>query len=185
MPVCELVASRSMDEVGELILSGNQDAVDAYLDSRTAIVVDWREEDDAIIEYFAKFLPDESLSGQRNDEGLIVNYNGVSHPVPLTFSDSDRLITVRGIQVIIAPKYTVKLFRPSILSDTWVYYVRPTSWWDAMEQADIGRLTELFENVPSDSRALAPEEMKGAFESDSWTGPTYTKAADEALALRG
>lgn len=172
------------DEVMRLLEAGDRNGLEAQLSDGSSfqVLVDWREEDDYIVHYFNMALPDERLGASWSGAGLEVTYDGARYFVPLTMSPDDRLLTVRAVQSIIAPRYTVKLISTSLLTDGSVYYVRPTSWWTEAERVNRDLLAQVFEDVPTDARAADPVEA-GMSADGKGVAATYTPAAEEAPSL--
>ncbi len=167
------------------LASGDEHGLEDYLNQRSPfiLVVDHREEDDEIVRLVGAALPQEDVRVEADYSGdrpvLTVWFNSERHLIALTESTWDRIITVRSMQTIIAPKYTIKLIRSSFLSDTWCYYIRTTSWWTRAEQENLSLIRATFEDVPSDARVDAPVELLWAEPFP----PIYTSAETEANQL--
>ncbi|RXZ80271.1 hypothetical protein EBB07_19090 [Paenibacillaceae bacterium] len=111
-----------------------------------SVHVDWREEDEEIVRLFGERLP-EVLKAVCTDEGLLVNYAGVSYPIPLSFSHKDRYITIRGLADIIKEGYEIRLFRSSYYSDTHAFLLLPRSQWHSLTHRYDALVEEVFQTV--------------------------------------
>ncbi|MEF3305793.1 hypothetical protein [Paenibacillus sp. GYB003] len=108
------------------------------------VTIDWREYDDEIVRLFGARLPDETVDVEQTDEGLLVTYNGRSHPIRLSFSGGDRYITIRAFNEIIKPTYEIRLFQGSYMSDTHDFLVLRGERWAELERRYPGRMAEMF-----------------------------------------
>ncbi|MDF2714273.1 MAG: hypothetical protein K0R28_1198 [Paenibacillus sp.] len=111
------------------------------------VTVDWREYDEEIVRLFGERLPDETIEVENTDDGLLVTYNGTPFPVRLSFSGKDRYITIRGFNEIIKPKYEIRLFEGSYMSDTHDFLVLPKECWEELEKRYPSKLANTFRVV--------------------------------------
>lgn len=123
------------------------DKTQALFSAVYGVVVDWREYDDEIVKLFGQAMPDEDVAVECTDQGLLVTYNGVQHPITLTFSPADRYVTIRGFQSIIGDKYEIRLLERSYYSDTHEFIVLPREQWARLEQRYGNKLSEVFRIV--------------------------------------
>jgi hypothetical protein len=118
-------------QIPEALLTGS-DADVLRLASRDdhAVVVDWREEDAAIVE-----LVSDAIGGGldwaeiEGEPGLELRFGERTARVVLTESPMDRYLTLRGVARVLEGAFELRLFRASYASDTHVFYVRSVSWW--------------------------------------------------------
>lgn len=108
------------------------------------VTVDWREYDDEIVRLFGENMPGETVEVETTDDGLLVSYNGTPHPVRLSFSPKDRYITIRAFNAIIKPKYEIRLFEGSYMSDTHDFLVLPKTTWEELEAKYPAQVAETF-----------------------------------------
>ena len=135
----------------QVLINGDEEVLWRYsANTDHCIVVDWREEDDAIVKYVADKLGGDELSAHFTDEGLEVIYRGIAHKLPLTFSLKDRYITLRGLNEILKDKYEIRVFNNSFGSDTHSFYVKPKVWWEYMENHFPERMQDVFSAIGPD-----------------------------------
>src|SRR5262245_8197376 len=72
------------------------------------IVVDWREDDAAIVEYCADSLQLPSLTGEWRGDDLIVEFEGREVRVPLQFDEGDRHVTICTLNDLLSPNYEIR-----------------------------------------------------------------------------
>ena len=114
------------------------------------VAVDWREEEEAIIEYFNDVLDeDDSLTGECDFDTmkLMVDYNGIIHEIQLKESPADRYIAIRGLQDIISDKYAIKLFEESYMSDTHSFLILHKDIWERAGREFPAEVKKYFRNV--------------------------------------
>lgn len=133
------VTSVNLDRVIRALDSGNESDIRALLDDRdTVFWVDWREEDDAIVEYCESILNTGSLAAEvietDNDEGFEfrIAYNGRHKTVPLTMSPEDRHITLITLNAVLLPEYEIRLCVASAGSDTLAFIPLETKAWNEL-----------------------------------------------------
>lgn len=121
-----------------------QQKIQSLFSAVYGIVVDWREYDDEIVKLFGEQLLQEQVAVETTEQGLLVTYNGVQHPIALTFSPKDRYVTIRGFQRVIGDTYEIRLFEHSYWSDTHEFLVLPHAEWAKLEQRYRERIGEVF-----------------------------------------
>jgi len=104
-----------------------------YNDTSEVFWIDWREEDQNIIDYCAEQIQTKKLTSVWEDENLVLKYEGSSKVVPLTFSDADRHITLLTINEVLFPDYEVRMVWDSDGSDTLAFVLLTTSNWNELE----------------------------------------------------
>ena len=98
-----------LNVVRELLSSPSADAVQAFLDDESTVFwIDWRQEDETIAESCELTLNTGSLDGElieKTDDGsdyqVEIIYNTKRERVPLTFSESDRYLTILTINRVL------------------------------------------------------------------------------------
>ncbi len=112
--------------------------------------VDWREEDDAIVESCEAVLKTGSLAPELVDAettggyDLYVHYKGKRLRVPLTFSMEDRHLTLCALNEALVPDYEVRLCIDSDGSDTLAFLPLSLEEWRRLEAEHGDALQQRF-----------------------------------------
>jgi hypothetical protein len=132
-----------------VLVKGNEEELDEYINSKACIIVDWREEDDAIIEMVCKRIPEAGMSFKFNDDysDLLITYKGSQTNVGLTLSMQDRYITIRALSRVLAGDFEIRAFKQTLDSDTHSLYVKPCAWWAEMDARFPNRMKRLFVKI--------------------------------------
>lgn len=135
-------------EVPQVLLEGSDQEVLAFAGAdERSVVVDWREDDEAIVERVASIVEEagplehEELEDQ---PGFELSFAGRTVRVKLTESPRDRYLTLRGLARVLAKHFELRLFRATYQSDTHVFYVRPAWWWNEAERRRGDAIARLF-----------------------------------------
>jgi hypothetical protein len=96
--------------------------------------VDWREEDEKIVEYCGSILGSGSLSCRWHDDDLIVVRGSRSVPAQLTESEEDRHLTLLAINQALEPDYEVRYAWASHGSDTAGLLLLSSAEWNTLER---------------------------------------------------
>src|SRR4051794_4057776 len=118
-------------EIDPILLSEDENAIhELACDTDRCVIVDWREEEEALIGYVADVIPEAGLSVAWNESGvdLVLSYKDRTLAVGLTMSPRDRYIAIRAVNRILEGDYEMRLFRVTYESDTHSFYVKPASW---------------------------------------------------------
>jgi hypothetical protein len=140
--------------VDDVLQSPSEDNVSALLDDDSAVfMVDWREEDDAIVEYCESVLGTGSLSAELvdidDDPGfeLYITYAGDRAKVPLVAGPEDRHITLYTLNQVLAPDYEVRVCVDSNVSDTLAFLPLAATDWSALESKYGEAVAERFKRI--------------------------------------
>jgi hypothetical protein len=112
--------------------------------------VNWREEDDAIINDCEAVLQTGDLAGEFVSDNAAGGYRvfirraGRRLEVPLTYSLRDRHITLLALNKALAPQYEIRLCLASALGDTLAFMPMTTERWRDLEARFPETLSELF-----------------------------------------
>jgi hypothetical protein len=151
-----------MPKIEDILINGDADQIQELMgDTNRVVVVDWREEEQDMLGYFARQLPAGSLSfgfAEDDEARLDLAYNGVRHPVQLTFSGKDRYLVIRALANAIAPGHEIRVFRESLQSDTHSFLVRPQAWWKEMDDSFPGRMREALAPLSEGMDFVSGEE---------------------------
>lgn len=155
-----------MDCLGEIeaFLKDPAGMTDIFWESGALIWVDWREYDDAIIDYVNEYLPKEArveyevrnCAAPRGMD-IVLKKNGVCAAVPYPSDRMDRDTTLRAVQAYLAPAYRLRLFMGSLGCDTLAFCVLPEEQWRRLEAAfGTGTVARHFRPVGPDSVMFGP-----------------------------
>lgn len=121
--------------------SGDEDALASLLDDPESVFwVDWREDDDAIVEDCESILQSGTLSAEvvnvDTAEGweLYIEYNHRRQEVPLTYSEADRHVTLVALNRALSPDFEVRFCIASNGSDTLAFLPLASKDWAALER---------------------------------------------------
>jgi len=122
--------------------------------------VDWRSEDDAIVECCESVLNTGSLSASYDWDAeahkrLTVSYHGVDTVIPLSDSIRDRTLTVCGLNDILSPEFEIRWLALFHGDDTALFAVRSTGEWETLER--------LFPDIVS-RNFIDPRELPDLFD---------------------
>jgi hypothetical protein len=126
--------------VERLLEEGTPEAAEQMLhDAKAVFLVDWREEDDAIVGYAEDILQTGDLSAELvgiDDEpgfALYVSHKGKRDQVPLVAGKEDRHITLDSLNRLLQPEYEIRVSIDSRGSDTLGFLPLPAADWTALE----------------------------------------------------
>ena len=135
--------------VFDLLAAPAEESIRRLLDDEATVFwVDWREEDDAIVDACETVLATGELAGELvetdSDEGfeVYVRYGKTRLRVPLTFSGADRHVTLLTLNEALSPDFEVRFCRDSAGSDTLAFLPLPVPLWDDLERrfgGEVGR----------------------------------------------
>ena len=134
----------SFDNV--LVDGTEQQLRDYAYDGTRSLVVDWRDQDDWVVEEAAKLIPEAELSfvWAEDGEDLRVTYKGREADMGLTSSTKDRRVVLHGLNQLLQGDYEIRAFIVSYGSDTLSFYIKPRWWWVEMDQQFPRRMLEVF-----------------------------------------
>lgn len=126
--------------VERVLSTESQDAVhDLLADRRSIFLVDWREEDDAIIgdceeilrtgDLTAQVVPSDSAPGFE----VFISHRGRRVKVPLGAAPEDRHITVHTLNQLLQPAYEIRACVDAHGSGTLAFLPLPAADWSALE----------------------------------------------------
>jgi hypothetical protein len=127
--------------IKRVLESPSAEAIQTLLDDEdTVFWVDWREEDDAIVESCEALIKTGTLSAElidveaENGYDFYISYKGNRVKVPLTYSLQDRHITICALNDALAPDYEVRLCIDSNGGDTLAFLPLPVGEWGNLEE---------------------------------------------------
>jgi hypothetical protein len=126
--------------VERLLQDGTREAVEDMLDDQRAVfLVDWRDEDDAIVGYAEDILQTGDLSAELvgiDDEPgfeLYISGKGKREKVPLVAGKEDRHITLHALNQLLQPEHEIRVSVDSRGADTLAFLPLPATDWTALE----------------------------------------------------
>ena len=145
----------NIDLIHKYLADPNDDNTQSLLDAEdTVFWVDWREEDDVIVEYCESILKTGHLKGAfvdiEDDPGfrLEIEYGGNCTIVPLVMGPEDRHITLCTLNSVIGNDFEIRFCIASQGGDTLAFLPLPHSVWGELETnypealaASFGKLT--------------------------------------------
>ncbi len=126
--------------ITQVIQSPTPEATEAlFNDQDTVFWVDWREEDDAIVQYCEDILQTGSLETEivaaNNEAGfdMFISYNSKRVRVPLVIGTEDRHITLVTLNQILSPDFEIRYCIDSHGSDTGAFLPLSCDTWRELE----------------------------------------------------
>ena len=132
----------------------SEDAVQELLDdAETVFWVDWREEDDAIVDACEAVLRTGKLAGEyvevNTDDGyeVYVRYGDRRVKVPLSYGERDRHLTLCALNQALSPDYEVRFCRDTNGGDALAFLPLPTKAWAELERRYGAALVRRFHRI--------------------------------------
>ena len=128
--------------VRHVLASPSEEARRVLLNDEFAVfLVDWREEDDAIVDYCEGIIQTGKLSaeltdGQPGEEfGVYIQYGDKRLMAPLNHNPGDRHVMICALNEILSPDYEIRLCLDSMGSDTLAFIpLRLSDWADLQRE---------------------------------------------------
>jgi hypothetical protein len=131
----------NLDHIVAVLQSPDKTTIDRLLEDRsTAFWIDWRQEDETIADACELVLETGKLVSELvevdTDEGyeVYVQYFDRRRKVPLSYSESDRHITLVALNQVLAPDYEIRFCIDSHGSDTLAFLPLSTEQWSDLER---------------------------------------------------
>jgi hypothetical protein len=126
--------------VEQLLTNESEEAIEALLaDQDSVFLVDWREEDDAIVGYCEDILQTGDLAAEvvevDADPGfeMYISHRGRRVKVPLVVGHEDRHITIHTLNQLLKPAFEIRVCVDSNGSDTLAFLPLSGADWSALE----------------------------------------------------
>jgi hypothetical protein len=126
--------------VEQLLSTENQSAVEVLLaDQDSIFLVDWREEDDAIVGYCEGILKTGDLAAELVDVDadpgfeIYISHRGQRVKVPLVVGPEDRHITLYTLNELLKPAFEIRVCVDSNASDTLAFLPLSAADWSVLE----------------------------------------------------
>lgn len=116
------------------------------------IVVDWREDDDAIVGCVNGLLSHLGLAAiehewvrHEDQQGadLLLSFQGRSTRTPMTYGVSQRYATLRALNEIASSELELRAYRANLVDDTHIFLGHRSRWWASL-QADNPAASQRF-----------------------------------------
>ncbi len=131
-----------------------EDHLDDYID-HIAMWVDWREEDESIIQYCEDILQTNQLSAELvdadNERGfdIFIHYKNQKTPIPYSGDGADRDTTLQKLNSIINDEYELRLFRDSMDGDTLCFLPLSNKEWEFLDKHYSKETAKKFKKIDS------------------------------------
>ena len=122
-----------------------------------AMIVDWREYDDAIVEYCENILETGQLSAELEDADnqqgftITIHYAEKSLVIQYQGDGADRDTTLLALNEIIQPDYEIRYCIASEGSDTGLFIPLPKTLWHYLDTKYMIKMDELFRRFEANS----------------------------------
>ena len=123
-----------------------------------AMWIDWREEDEAIVDYCEAILKTGQLSvktsGAENERGfdIIIFYKNQEILIPYKLKGADRDTTIKTLNQTIQPEFEIRFCKESSGSDTLCFIPLIKRQWDELDEKYQKQVDEKFEKITAESK---------------------------------
>ena len=140
----------------EVLLTGSSKELDEYMwDYDKNVVVDWRGDDDEIVNGIAEKINDSSLSAEYTNDALKIVHGENSFELSYeSFSplEKARYVTINKVRELIKDKFEIRVWRESTLSDTHSLYIKENDWWKFMDEKFPDEMNRLFLKITENTQ---------------------------------
>jgi hypothetical protein len=139
--------------VETMLSDPTKEAIQAMLDDQKSVfLVDWREEDDAIVGYCEEILKTGALSAEIVDidgPGFAgyLTFRGKRVRFPWVVGTEDRHITLHTLNEVLMPEFEIRVCVDSNGSDTLAFLPLSGEDWKALEAAHGERVAKHFRKI--------------------------------------
>ena len=138
----------------------NPQNADSFYESDTVIAIDWREDDEDIVQYFNNAI------GHKISVQIENNYKPYGNDIILTYKEKtviipyekkkDRDTTIIWINEVIKEYFSICLFIESMEDDTLLFCVLPNEQWNKLEQEQgKTKLNKYFSKITLNSKMFS------------------------------
>ena len=138
----------------------NPQNADSFYENDTVIAIDWREDDEDIVQYFNNAI------GHKISVQIENNYKPYGNDIILTYKEKtviipyekkkDRDTTIIWINEVIKEDFTICLFIESMEDDTLLFCVLPNEQWNKLEQEQgKTKLNKYFSKITLNSKMFS------------------------------
>lgn len=131
-----------MEYIKNFLKNEDRESFDKLWENCTKLVwIDWREEDDSIINYIENVIQSGKLIGKNENAdnkmgfNIIIEWNGKEYKISYPNEEgSDRDTTIKTLNKVIQPEYDIRLFMESLGSDTLAFVPLTKEEWEELEK---------------------------------------------------
>lgn len=159
--------------IERFLSSPTEKNIEKLLNSQdTVFWVDWREEDDAIVEYCERILQTKQIDSELQDIEeepgfqFSIVYKGVTVIVPLVAGPEDRHITLYALNQAIAADFEIRFCIDSAGGDSLAFLPLSISQWGELEERFGNTVAEHFAKI--EARPNLFTEGYGSTPKPSW-----------------
>ena len=138
----------------------NPQNADSFYESDTVIAIDWREDDEDIVQYFNNAI------GHKISVQIENNYKPYGNDIILTYKEKtviipyekkkDRDTTIIWINEVIKEDFSICLFIESMEDDTLLFCVLPNEQWNKLENKQgKTKLNKYFSKITLNSKMFS------------------------------
>ena len=149
---------KSYNVINEFL--NNPQNADSFYENDTVIAIDWREDDEDIVQYFNNAI------GHKISVQIENNYKPYGNDIILTYKEKtviipyekkkDRDTTIIWINEVIKEDFTICLFIESMEDDTLLFCVLPNEQWNKLEQEQgKTKLNKYFSKITLNSKMFS------------------------------
>lgn len=130
---------------------------------KIAMWIDWREEDDNIINYCEDILQTGQLSVKtldaENERGFetIITYKNQEISIPYKGKGADRDTTIKTLNQTIQSEFEIRLCKESIGSDTLCFIPLTNEQWNELDEKYPKQMREKFEKISTETKLFEPQ----------------------------
>lgn len=122
-------------EYDSVHLFGTEAAIQEY-ESDCCVVVDWRGED--TLEDIGEVIGDGELQWAETKRGYGMTVAYGSRTASAREKEMKAVgfngVLIQLLNKVLRPDYEIRIFRDSMVADTWCFLVKPVTWWKAMDK---------------------------------------------------
>lgn len=127
---------KSYNVINEFL--NNPQNTDSFYESDTVIAIDWREDDEDIVQYFNNAIGHKICVQMENNDkpygnDIILTYKEKTVIIPYE-EKKDRDTTIIWINEVIKEDFSICLFIESMEDDTLLFCVLPNEQWNKLEK---------------------------------------------------
>ncbi|HZZ00709.1 MAG TPA: NADAR domain-containing protein [Candidatus Baltobacteraceae bacterium] len=148
--------------IEQLLSTESESTVEAMLADRDHVfLVDWREEDDAIVKYCEDILQTGDLAAELveidADPGfeIYISHRGKRVKVPLVVGPEDRHITLYTLNELLKPAFEIRVCVDSNGSDTLAFLPLSAAEWSGLEARYAPTVAKHFRRIEQRELLLA------------------------------
>ena len=149
---------KSYNVINEFL--NNPQNADSFYESDTVIAIDWREDDEDIVQYFNNAI------GHKISVQIENNYKPYGNDIILTYKEKtviipyekkkDRDTTIIWINEVIKEDFSICLFIESMEDDTLLFCVLPNEQWNKLENKQgKTKLNKYFSKITLNSKMFS------------------------------